>query len=353
MQSRMRRAFTLVEIMVGLVVAAAVLFPLVALHASRVMKGEGLDVDTEAVTVAGNAMEALLSPNLPFRSIKPAGNGNPSAQGLTKSVGGVGQAGFDKAEWERLISDRFEGADRVKVSPKGILFRVYFFAGAYYDRDNAGCTDPRGGPDSGKLMPRVREELTFSHLPGPYGDRAAQEFWTIDNAVFQKANNIKILPSTNPVKGIADFTPCPYKLKGFEKTPSDPQGYVLKPASTPWYYTDSNNYFRLPGWPTSPVGTYRIRSGATDNRPALQTKLYEVASRTGNAAGWGLPTWGYHPITSDLGMFIRDDPKCALLKLVVGVKAHSYNFKVSGPTGSSTPEREFWLVSFKARLDDQ
>jgi hypothetical protein len=340
-----RGGFSLMEVLVATSVVALSLFPVMSYFTTLQMSGEAEEGDTEAVSIAANIVENIISPTVPFDAIRPAGDGTPGTDGLTRSVGNVPQAAFTEERWERLVSDNFSSGDRIKVSRKGVRYKVYFFAGVYHDRPNR--TDTRG-PDSGASIPDVSAELTFSYLPGPYGDRAASEFWKIDPAVAAGANNQKVLPAAPPtLLGQSGFSPAPYLLTGFQRSAAAGPGFAAVPATTPWYYTDRQNYFKIPGWPQSPLASgYRVRDPDTgfDARAELATKLTEVATRAGPTA----PTWGYHPVTVDQGKFLTAG-RGALMKVVVGIKYRAYNF---GHAASTRSEHEFWLVSLKARLED-
>lgn len=341
MTLRPRSGFTLVEILIVTCVMALIVFPLLGYFTYLTMSGEAEETDGEATTLAANIVTTLMSPTVPFDAIRPAGDGAQPTGALTKSIGGVTQAAFTDERFERLICDRRRDNDRIKVSRKGLPYRVYFFAGIYHDQPDRTQT---AGPDVGKTFPDPGRELTFSYLPGPYGDRAAAMIWGLDPAVAAAANQQKILPATPAVfRGVTGFSTTPYLLGSFER--ADSGTYVAHARGDRWGYSDKRNYFRIPGWPRSPIPAgYVVRDAVagTDNRQELAEALASVASRATP------PTWGYHPVTADQGGTIAAG-RGALMKIVVGVRWRPYNWRVA----TATPgDHEFWLVSFKARLED-
>jgi len=351
-RSSPRRALSLVEVMVGVVVASVSLIPVVGYFSTLTMSGESEEADTDAISMASNIMENLISPTLPFDKIDPAGGSS-----LTKAYGTISQAGFSDPKWERLVSEKTVGTERVRLSRKGVEFKVYFFAGIYHDRPNvtgtSGTDYPAGTtPNPIPTVPDVDRELTFSYIPGPYGERSPSEFFRIDQTTADLVNNVKTLPGSPeslhpPVGGAQDMKLCPYRLLSYEKVSGK---WVLKTTreTEKWVFNDQQNYFKIPGWvspPSSMPEGFFVREGAKDYRPALRECLYRVTKRPPVSA----PTWAYHPVITDQGMFLGTG-KGALMKIVVGVKYPIYSFKVT-PQGGPT-EKEFWLVSLKAKLEE-
>jgi len=344
----MRRATSLVELTVALGLTSACLVPVVGQFAVRTQYGESQGMESEAVSMASNIMENLLAPTVPFEAIDP-GKGS----GLTTTHNGISQAGFTDPLYEKLLSDAREGTDRIKFSTRKVKYKVYFFAGRYVDAPNVSGKAPFDeirDEETGKVtiaeIPDASKELTFSYLPGPYGDRGVTEFWNLDPDFSSKIHDKKIMPQ-EPSDHLLDmdgFSTVPYRLGAFDRNTPDHRWRAHGDQNAAWKYNDPENYFRIPGWPKSPMpeGSYDIRDKAPEGRRNLRTSLFSVASRTNN------PTWGYHPVTRDQKYFGAE--KGALMKIVVGVRYKSTVF--SGASQKRPVDKEVWLASLKANLEE-
>lgn len=344
-----RRAFSLLEVLIAGLVLAAVMLPLIGLFTSSKTNQQSEDGLSEAVTLAENLMETLLSAQVPFAAIDPGGGGRYQKGG---PGGDVVQAAFRDVpsvtalELEALLSDGDEtlpdGVSRFR-GLRGKTYYLSFFAGKYIG--HPGVAD---AVDPGHQRADIDNTLTFAYLekpdpvgmpynlPNPKRDRFnCQIVLDADRVeVDQQPHGIPYLRHAYAVSGGA----APETI---ELAPETPYFYRNRAQNLP---ADKRNHRLLTGWPAATRANPKIQYDldAADQRVEWSRHLRSVVTRSG---GQG-PTMDYHPIVQDqrtLGM-----PQGGLMKIVLGVRFSPYAFSRLRTTDAL---REFWLVSFKADLE--
>lgn len=348
-----RKGFTLVEVLIAALVLVMVVIPLVGLLTSGKTDQASEEGMSEAVAFCQEMMEKLLSNNLPFEAIDPGGGA-----AFTKAIGGVNQAGFlpsvsvrgqtfSGADLEKILSDRTVGTDRVR-EVKRKQYKVYFFAGRY--PDGAPVPDTRESPFR---RPDMDNTLTFSYLEKPAGYGQPYNFREADRTKF---NRQTILGDAQV--SLANIEASPYELKSY--TVAGGANPIAENVSRrqPYFYHDLTRIFPdkpgqvvMPGWPDPNevpegfTGTFKYDLNDDDG----QQRALWAAHLKAVATGAKTPTLAYHPMVIDQRTFKATNG--ALMKIILGVKFAPYQTSnLRKDTGDN--EREFWLCSFKANLED-
>ena len=348
-----RRGFTLVEVLIAALVLVMVVIPLVGLLTTGKTDQQSEEGMSEAVAFCQEMMEKLLSNNMPFEAIDPGGGA-----AFTKAIGGVTQAGFaastqvrgqtySGAELEKILADKVVGTDRVR-SVKNKEYKVFFFAGRY--PDGAPVADSRESPFK---RPDMDNTLTFSYLEKPAGYGQPYNFKESDRTKF---NRQTILADAQV--SLANIEASPYELKSY--TVAGGASPIAENVSrqTQYFYHDLTRIFPdkpgqtvMVGWPDPrevPGGfagsfSYNLNDDAGQQRDLWAAHLKQVAT------GGKSPTLAYHPMVIDQRTFHATNG--ALMKIILGVKFAPYsNSALRKDTGDN--QREFWLCSFKANLED-
>ena len=343
-----RRAFSLVEILIAGTVMVAVLIPLMGLMTQRKTDAQSEEGMSEAVALAQDIMEALLSSRVPFASIKPNGGASLVKGGPN---GDVAQAGFTDTFLEDLLADGSEahpgqggGLCRYK-SYKGKTYYTYFFAGKY----PLHAALPGNVPaDPAYRPPDIDNTLTFAYLEKPSEIGLP---WALSPQ--RNELNRKVVLDVGRIDVGAGVGTVPYTQEPrLVKTGSSPQVVAAAPTDE-FFYKDRlktlgtrRDHRLLSGWPapmaTDPRIQYDIRATA-DQRAIWAEHLRRVVLRDSGQKA----TIAYHPMVEDQrALNVRGGG--ALMKIVVGVQFAPYGFSHDRKNNTF---REFWLVSFKANLE--
>lgn len=350
----MRHAFSLVEVLIASFVLAAVMIPLVGLLTSSKTDQQSEDGMSEAVTLCESLMETVLSGKVPFQSIDGGGG-----QRLVKGGpdGNVNQAGFRDApdtdvtalELETLISDGdapYPGGGLARVKNyRGKSYLISFFAGKYID--HPGVNDPA---DPGHLRADIDQTLSFAYLerPDPIGLP-----YNLPNPRRDQFNRQIVLDAASVDIG-AKPEGIPYLRKAYAANGTGTPEAVPVPPETPYFYrdklrnlpADKKNHKLMTGWPNAtranPAIKFDLADTGTDQRVEWSRHVRNVITR----AGGQQPTMDYHPQVVDQRRF--GVAGGGLMKIVIGVAFSPYAFSTLRKNDSL---REFWLVSFKAKLE--
>lgn len=303
-----RRGLSLVEILLATFILAVVMIPILQLiFGGMTETARGRDRAT-AVSLASNIMSQLLD-KVPYKEFKPDEGPTPlSVTDFHKSEDeSAGLFATRKqcllkaldSEYEKILDqDRAPGDGERTIFKEGTYFEVILFAGVYKDV-------PSGGGGSFNV-PDLTKELTFSFFKNPFID--------MDGAERSNARKMVVLDMAGK---------SPYEAEG-----QPPSGNITR--------VDDPRF--RPGWPNLPAGT-----------PLTDANFYR--------GGSGAPSSGDDPNsnpdprwarnTLDLSDFREDDG--AMLKLVLGIR-----WRPGGGTGKAYTRttKEFWLVSFKAKLTE-
>lgn len=347
----MRKAFSLVEVLIAGFVLAAVMIPLVGLLTTSKTDQQSEDGMSEAVTLCENLMETLLSAKVPFQSID-GGAGSRLVKGGPD--GDVAQAGFRDApdadvsalELETLISDgdaAYPGGGIARVkSYRGKSYFISFFAGKYVDHPGVNDT-----ADPGHLRADVDQTLTFAYLerPDPIGLP-----YNLPNPRRDQFNRQVVLDA--PVVDVgAKPEAMPYVRKAYAAAGTE---VLAVTPDTAYFYRDKlanlpagkKNHKLMSGWPNAtranPTLKYDLADPNTDQRAEWSRHVRNVVTRQSGQR----PTMDYHPQVVDQRRFGLVGG--GLMKLVVGVAFAPYGYSNLRRNDSL---REFWLVSFKAKLE--
>lgn len=343
----MRKAFSLVEVLIAGFVLAAVMIPLVGLLTSSKTDQQSEDGMGEAVVLCENLMETVLSGKVPFQSIDAGGGSRLVKGGLDADVS---QAGFRDApdadatalELESLISDGdapYPGGGLARIkSFRGKTYYISFFAGKYID--HPGIPDPA---DPGHQRADIDQTLTFTYLerPDPIGlpynlpnPRRDQ----LNRQVVLDAAQVDVGPRIDAIPYLRQA----YAVNGADVVPIGP--------ATPYFYrdrlrnlpADKKNHKLLTGWPMAPGVTYDLASTTSDQRMLWSRTIRDTITRSNGQQ----PVIRYHPQVVDQRRFGLSGG--GLMKVVMGVGFSPYTFS---HLRKSDALREFWLVSFKAKLE--
>lgn len=303
------------EILLATFVLAVVMIPILQLIFGGLKDtARGRDRAT-AVSLATNIMSQLLH-KVPFDQFQPDEGPTPlDVQAFFQSQ--VEQPGLyatrkqcllggTDSVWEKLL-DQTPGDGQRTIVKEGTSFEVILFAGMYKDD---------GAPREGRYdVPHLTEELTFSFFrnPRPQPDDAS------DQAAIRKQ---VVLQSHFPYAEDGEFT-------------RDRSG------STPDYMRRADYPELRPGWPNL--------AG-----PITEDNFYRGDGQGKTPAGSGDDPnadvrleWPRR--TFDLSEFRESEG--VMLKLVLGLR---WKPGADGTRGSDYTKttKEFWLVSFKAKLED-
>jgi hypothetical protein len=292
---------TLIEILIATSMMAAVLIPVATLIMGGLRRTEVSKHAAIAMAMGSNMLDEMLSPNLPFGAIDPTGQcpdggvkgadlpktlpsaGNRRAQACFRNVTG----GPAATKLEKVLSDR-QTPTRIKLSPEGLEFEIFLFAGIY--------------ADSVQSKPDLENELTFSYLANPHVKP--------DNL----AQGQKILAPPAQVAQIFPYTKVPVAK-------------VTNPITVFDYY---------PGWPQPPSG---YAPSPTQLKDDIRQAFTEFDSNSQQPA--------FHAFYEDQRKFGKPDG--GLMKLILGIRWNP-NTHVTKGVGYTKNTKELWLVSFKADL---
>lgn len=305
--STSRSGLNLVEILLALFILAVVAIPIMNLIFGGVKdSARGRDRAT-AVALARNIMSQLLE-KVPFEDIQAKGGPkalNPKDffgvdaedPGLyaTREQALLG-SGLD-SEWERILDqDETQGDGERTIVKDGTAFEVILFAGTYKDKPSTGS--------SGLNEPDLNQELTFSFFKNPY---------------------VKLDPSREVEikKQIVLDGDFPYDSDG------DPSSSVDDPEDP---------RFR-PGWP-------KTTKTNSDGRMVVDEGNF-LYGDSGSKSSDALKKWPR--ITYDLSTFRENSG--ALMKLVLGIRWRP-GTNANHKADYAKTTKEFWLVSFKAKIKE-
>jgi hypothetical protein len=377
MAIRSRWGFTLVEILIASLVLVLVIVPLIGLLISRRTSGQSAEGMAEAVTFAQDIMERLISNNLPFELIDPGGGSARGKTLATSAEGAVVQAGFvnsiaggirgqtyDAAKLEDIVSDEVNGNNiRIKRDSRTQKsYEIFFFAGKY--RDRPGIADLREKSITGQDYTRadIDKTLTFVYLDKPAGYGQPYNFTPTNAATFNKQTILQndTVANTGATSIVANpYTMPPYEVAGGASL--DARQYTAsgtKTFRTDYSYHDNTTlvdagYTLIPGWPNGHYINGSIRYDLNDNLLGDQRRIWaRTIQELTTAASTGAtvkPVVGYHPAVIDQQTF--KETHGALMKIVLGVRFGPYEYSTQRKQNASNM-REFWLVSFKAKLED-
>lgn len=310
---RSRAGLNLIEIMLATFVLAVVMIPILQLIFGGVKDtARGRDRST-AVALAANIMTQLIE-KVPYSAFKP-GEG-PKALGLDdffKSTAEEAGLLADKeqcllealdSDWERILDqDRNPGDGQRTVVKNGTTFEILLYAGTYQDDGSA----PGAG---GYNAPKLKGELTFSFFRNPHIEMTSAE---------RAATRELVVDTAHP----------PYESEGTDIGVTRIDDPRVKPGWPGWpsmkdeLVVDAANFYR---GDSSTIGTED-----PNEFPAEAT----------------LRKWPRQSL--DLADFREETG--ALLKLVLGVRWRS-GAGGGKEGGYARTTKEFWLVSFKAKLEE-
>lgn len=287
---------TLVEILLAGFMLTVLMIPISQLIFGGTTKTKVTQDRAAAAAEAANIMGALLE-KVPYTAIEPGAGPNAldimlsdvEEQGL---YSGRQQAALND-DWERVLDDT-PGDDERIIVRNGTRFEVILFAGAYED------VDTRTG---GRNQPDINAELTFSYFRNP---------WSPPD---EDTRNLVTLPD------------------GHAKNPYDATGDSADGVDD----ADVHDPRYRAGWPES-----------SETDPVTNRQTVNV----GNFGTTPGRRWPRHSL--DLSDFRE---RSAFMKLVLGLRWHSGmrsdgTIRGAQGSGNSKTSKEFWLVSFKAKLEE-
>lgn len=306
---RPRAGLTLVEILLAGFIMAVVMVPIIQLISSGNTRTRvGRDRAT-AATLAANIMGSLLE-KVPFSQITPDAGPTPLGPDAGILVQGIESpspiAGSRKQarlgpdnqnEYERML-DETPGDDSRLITREGTKFEVILFAGLYKD-----VASP---PVDGFNEPDIKRELTFSYFRNPYLNLTPDDRASIRRRVRLDGSIDKAFP---------------YNSDGTTDGP-DSVTRVADPR------------FKA-GWPQPTGGT---PDPITNRLSVNETNFSQTRGKR----------WAVH--TLDQADFREDGG--AFMKLVLGLRWKSMGAAAAGQ-GNSRTSKEYWLVSFKAKLEEE
>jgi hypothetical protein len=346
-----QRGFSLVEILIAGTVMVAVTVPLVGLLTTQKTDARSEDLMAEAVALAQDVMEKILSPRIPFDAINPNGGSGLVQGGPGKNVA---QAGFTQAILEELVSDGTEPRPDLANRPcrykayKGRTFYVYFFAGKYPLHPAKAPNVPE---DPGYAPPDVDHTLTFAYLEKPAEIGLP---WNLSPQRNELNRSIILDRATIDVAGQSIAT-IPYVQRPILVKPGSSPVTAPINGTDPFYYKDrlktlgtKKDHRLISGWPDPRPGDSRIDYNITataDQRRFWTEHLRRVALREDGKTA----TVAYHPTVVDQRTLnVRNGG--GLMKIVVGVQFNPY--ATSYLRSGNNTFREFWLASLKANLEN-
>ncbi len=294
---RCARGITFVEILVAVFVLAAVLLPIGALLVGGGRQSKLTESFNVGANIAANVMDQLLSVKVPFDAIDPEGGPEPSELGAASGLGDSGGvvtrrcAGF-KPGYEELEERIFGSQGTPLDGNMRVVTKMGYVFEIYFF---AGVyhsmvpNDPYAGPD-------FRKEMTFCFFKNPFVETADDD----KNRVVMKQEHLD------------DPRYSPYAAE-----PDDSNGV-----------TDPRDPRARPGWPELD----------DEDGPTFEELRNKGAS----------PTLDYPVVFTDFEDF--DEAEGGLMKIVIGVRWGPR--AATRGIGSSHKPHEFWLVSMKARLED-
>ncbi len=292
-------------------VLALVMIPIMSLIFGGVKQTTvGRDQAT-AVSLATNIMSQLLD-KVPYEEFKPGEGPEPldPAQFFQAKHETQGKWGTEKqcalgdadSAWEAIL-DQDPSTEGRTIFKEGTTFEVILFAGIYKDVDK--------GSSGSFNAPSLTEELTFSYFRNPWIE--------MDGTRQSEVRQMVVLDG--------DY---PYDSPG--KSPSS-SGRRIKRVDDPRFQ---------PGWPktsheSKTVHEKNFYTGDGSTVPGTGEDPNEHTTLT-----WPRFTFDLHDFREDKG---------AMLKLVLGIR---WKPGAGNNRGSDTTKttREFWLVSFKAKLEE-
>jgi hypothetical protein len=377
-----RRAFTLVEILIAGMVMVLVIVPLVGLMTSQKSDQYSEEGMSEAVAICQDIMEKLVSSALPFEVIDPAGGSALIKGGADNQTN---QAGFKTGmvrnrNWSQAEIDILGpvnsgvaaplGPTRVKTV-KGRSYLVYFFAGKYPDDAQvADLFESTGG--TAYTRPDIENTLTFAYLDKPAG--YGQPFTLTPNDKNTYCNQVILAGASSQVSVQGGGQPIPvnpYAMGSYIVTGGSTARAESFPRGNNYYYKeqsrtlppDRQGYGLIPGWQDprdSGALTGGLQANATNaffnpnGDPPDPQRREQWAAHLKNVVTNALgakPTVAYHPFVVDQRTLRQTSG--SFMKIILGVKFNPYDnsFLRGGRGGSNL--REFWLISFKANIEDR
>jgi len=303
-----RAGLSLVEILLATFVLAVVMIPILQLIFGGIKEtARGRDRAT-AVSLATNIMTQLLD-KVPFSQIAP--EGGPKAQDPAEffqapdeTAGGVSDrdqallGGDLGSEFEKILDQDDSPGDGVRsIFKEGTRFEVILYAGVYQDDGDDG-----GGTFN---APHMTDELTFSYFKNPHID--------MDGARRSEVRRMVVLDGDYPYDSEGDAS-------GTIDRVDDPRFRPGWPDLSPGDTITQENFYKGPG---------RGLPGSEDPNADPEVR------------------WPRH--TLDLSDFREEDG--AMLKLVLGIRWRP-GVRDGGGDGLTRTTKEFWLVSFKAKLEE-
>jgi hypothetical protein len=303
----------LIEIMLATFILAVVMIPILQLIFGGMKDtARGRDRST-AVSLAANVMTQLIE-KVPFSAFQFDHADAPLALDLdgffhsTAEVAGlfatrkqVVLEAMD-SDWERILDQDSSPGDGTRTIVKdGTSFEVILYGGLY--KEDASTTEANGNYNK----PLLKKELTFSFFRNP--------FVTMDASQRAAVRQLVVLGGSDPK---------PYDAAGEDVTGvtrvDDPRIRPGWPSLTSGSGIDAGNFYRGDSTPISD----------TDDPNANPLK-----------------TWARH--TLDLSDFREEGG--AFIKLVLGIRWRP-GIRPGKTEGYAPTTKEFWLVSFKAKLEE-
>lgn len=349
-----RRGFSLVEMLIAAVIMAAILIPLLTVMFNNRRGNEEIVMRGEAMSIASNIMEKLISPSIPFDEIDPAGGSE-----YVKGLANTNQAGFRdggaQAFYEKSLADDHidepggpGGLSRVIRGGPGKKqdYFVYFFAGKYPDDPQQPDTNESTAAKEVK-RPDFDRTLTFLYLENPARYGVPYNLNEADNDPANPNNpNIHVILATE--KTGDQIETIPYMLTPRELRGKQPPNNI--PTDDPYKHTNSENFRKIVGWPVFPgeqTASCDYSFDGPGKRAAWGQRVRDVVTSSSGQK----PTMGFHPRVVDQATFRLE--KGAFMKVIVGVKYYPHQGKSITALGKSVASGEFWLTSFKAKLEDE
>ena len=336
------------EILIASVILVAILIPVLSLLFGGRQNQQEEVMMTEAISIASNIMEQIISENVPFSAIKPDGGGT-----LVPAWNGIRQAGFEEARLQSILGT--PGADPsfagqqtyVTKGKRGNDYMVYFFAGKYPDDPQVADAweNSRSGGPGNYTRPDFDNSLTFLYVPNPARRGVPFNFNATDSVM-----NNQVILSTPATTTALPASTVPYTLESYRISRGSTTDLGTLSSSDPYFFNDPQNSTLITGWPLparDPGGAgWNLRLDTDPVREEWMTKVQDTVTSGG---GGSSPTIGYHPRVLDQATWRLING--AYMKVIVGVKFNPHAFSTSTRRESGN-FREFWLVSFKAKLED-
>lgn len=310
---RLRRGLSLVEILLATVVLAIVMIPILNLIFGGIRETtRGRDKAT-AVSLATNIMTQLLD-KVPFEEFKVDDASGPTAadpsdffKATNEGPGGVTNRpqvifgdGPSSSQWETILDQDGDLSDgRRTILKDGTSFEVILYGGMYSDLDETNGSFNK---------PNIGQELTFSYFRNPVVQMTGSERAVARKEVVLSDHFPYEAPGTAAASGV-NRVDDPRFEPGWPDPGSDDT-------------VTGNNWYKGPG------SSFSAGSSEDPNESPSET-------------------WPRH--TLDLRDFRED--RGAMIKLVLGLRWKTGSKDGSGSDYTATT-KEFWLVSFKAKLEE-